>query len=286
VVDSAEELGSLLHGTILGDRPVRVFRLSESDECFFGVDIAEAELMSAWKVCRSLLDNTERWPLAAGSIPRARRPGVRPRPGSMPVERGREAIDAIYAARAQNWPLEPLSERLEYTLNSTRALYGDAPSADEVLSELAANSSDETLDRWLLAWEEQRRPQPDARRYWHLDWFFDDGTPLMFLPARSGAETLAYLDFWGEQVTPGVTGERLATILEYWEGSYGAELVANWGTMLQFTVARPPATLDQAWELACDQVLIAPDTPGRPGTIREHARALVNRPTWFLHSRP
>jgi hypothetical protein len=73
----------------------------------------------------------------------------------------------------------------------------------------------------------------------------------------------------------------------YWEKRYGAELVANLGTMLEFTVARPPQTMAEAWELAVEQDLVAPHTIGGPCLpLRAHARALLQRPTWLLHSRP
>lgn len=79
----------------------------------------------------------------------------------------------------------------------------------------------------------------------------------------------------------------MITVLEYWRRAYGAELVANFGTMLEFVVARPPETLDAAWELAVQQDLIARSTlAGRGVTIRDHARTLISRPTWFLHNRP
>ena len=62
---------------------------------------------------------------------------------------------------------------------------------------------------------------------------------------------------------------------------------ANWGTMLQFVVARPPRTLEQAWTLALQQHLVARDTLTGPGVpFRDHARTLIARPTWFLHCRP
>lgn len=57
--------------------------------------------------------------------------------------------------------------------------------------------------------------------------------------------------------------------------------------MLQFAVARPPATLEQAWPLAAEHDLIAPCTNQLPGQlVRDAARFLWQRPTWFLHERP
>jgi hypothetical protein len=110
----------------------------------------------------------------------------------------------------------------------------------------------------------------------------------MFYPTPSGPCSIAYAPFYGEQGgMPGLTSQRLITILEFWRRRYGAELVANWGTMLQFVVARPPTTLEDAWNLALQQDLVAQDTLTGPGiSLRDHARTLIERPTWFLHCRP
>jgi hypothetical protein len=64
-----------------------------------------------------------------------------------------------------------------------------------------------------------------------------------------------------------------------------AEVVANWGTMLQLLVSRPPRTSEEAWPLAIQHDLIAQDTLSGQ-TIRDHARNLIDRPSWFLHARP
>jgi Domain of unknown function (DUF4253) len=57
--------------------------------------------------------------------------------------------------------------------------------------------------------------------------------------------------------------------------------------MLQLQVSAPPKTLDEAFEVAVEQSLAAPCTLALPGvSIRDHARALMGRPEWFIHERP
>lgn len=57
--------------------------------------------------------------------------------------------------------------------------------------------------------------------------------------------------------------------------------------MLQFVVARRPATAEEALELAWQQYLVAPCTMLLPGvSVRDHARALLHIDRWFLHERP
>ena len=57
--------------------------------------------------------------------------------------------------------------------------------------------------------------------------------------------------------------------------------------MLQLVVKRKPATLEEAFQLAWEQVAIAPCTNLLPGvSLRDHAKALFHLDRWFLHERP
>lgn len=70
-------------------------------------------------------------------------------------------------------------------------------------------------------------------------------------------------------------------------GLFGAEPAANWGTMQQLVVRRPPADLASAWEVARAQALLWGNKVYGPGvTVRQLARDLVGRERWFLHCRP
>ena len=67
----------------------------------------------------------------------------------------------------------------------------------------------------------------------------------------------------------------MIAILERWETRYGAELVANHGTMLQWIVANPPRTLEECWELTVEHELVAPDTFILPAvSMRERCSAV------------
>jgi hypothetical protein len=177
-----------------------------------------------------------------------------------------------------------------------------APMREEVLAALRdpdreryrwsasdGSPSENDLEYWLLAREERVTPAPAPENGDYDDWFIPTGreSHLLFLPTPQGPESLAYLDFYAiEHGVMGVTAERLIAVLSLWEERYGAELVANWGTMLQFVVSRPPATLDEAWELAVDIDLIAPSGNAATVHVRDTARFLWRRHTWFAHCRP
>ncbi len=141
----------------------------------------------------------------------------------------------------------------------------------------------------MFNWEEQRVPSQAPELADLDDWFApgQDECHLLFLPTSNGAEALAYLEFYAEDSVAGASTERLIAVLDSWNTRFGAELVAHWGTMLQFIAERPPESLPIAFELAAEQDLIAPCTNALPGqTVRDFARVLWRRPTWFLHERP
>jgi len=299
--DEARALERLLAGSALAGRPVSCFALPRSGEHVLAVKTDPAALTAEWSVARGLLDQTGRWPVASTSWstrgtelrdwsfwmdPRGEKqlpPLARQAAASLS---GVEALAAIGAARR---PDEPLDEMLEFHLDATRRRCGDAPDPAAVRAALAPDATEADLDGWLLAWEETRTPTAGPEHADVDDWYYPepeyDETYLLFLPTRVGPDALAYIEFNAEDGVAGATTERLIAVLSSWHERYGAQLVAHWGTMLQFAVSRPPQSLDDAWELAGEHELIAPGTD--PTTVRRDcARWLWQRPTWFLHERP
>lgn len=173
---------------------------------------------------------------------------------------------------------------MELELEYTRRRLGIAPAEDEVLS-LGLRPDHVALERWLLDWEETRRPTVAPAQGGHLKWFEPDNCALLLLPTAASEEVPAYISFYGAEGEGG--HERLIALLRSWRERFGAEIVACWGTMLELNVTAPPRQLNQAFDLAVEHWIAAPPTLGLPGvSIRDHARALVDRTEWFLHNRP
>lgn len=299
MINDAWELARVLAQTPLGEREVTTHEVRDTGELLFAVDITEAELVPAWSAARGVVAETGRWPAVCTTLVDA--PSIDISTIDFCCEGSEDAGSAeelgavvdqalreIQDAQRQVWKPSPLETRLSYQLLQTTRRCGVAPDPEEVLNHVPNDVSDPELERWLLEWEEEREPTVEPQDLGHLDWFFDPaGAQLMFFPTASGPCSLAYAGFWAEEAVLGMTPRLMITILEYWRRRYRAELVANWLTMLEFVVTQPPRTLDAAWELAVQQDLIAGSTLSGPGvTIRDHARALINRPTWFLHNRP
>jgi hypothetical protein len=81
--------------------------------------------------------------------------------------------------------------------------------------------------------------------------------------------------------------EALVRVMRDWWERFGAELVASWGTELQFNVDRPPSDVETAYGLEREQVAVAAYTVAGPCvSVRQHARALLHRHDWYLHEKP
>ena len=294
----AERVAEALEGELAGRR-VDVLRVPGSGELVPLVAIEPQEVRDAWWAARPLVERVGRRPVAVAAwgdtldgeailSRKAYGPGL-PAPGTV-AERARsvtfeQAMERFRANGGIDYDDEWWAEEVDAALEEARERVGDdLPSRDELL---ALERDPAILQARLLEWEEARAPtvRPEPGEY--LGWFEPTNQPvaIAFLPATAPEEVAAYLDFWGADFAGG--HEALIAVLRAWHARHGAEVVASWGTMLQLAVARPPTDLDEAFALAVEQDRVAFDTlMGRGVSLREHARALLGRREWFLHSRP
>ncbi|WP_144022872.1 DUF4253 domain-containing protein [Asanoa hainanensis] len=122
--------------------------------------------------------------------------------------------------------------------------------------------------------------EPADLRLW-LPGFLSEAQ-VVLLPTSTQWLAPAWLNYFGAtEKHPGREG--LAAAIRQWERQWGAELVASWGTMLQFVVARQPALGEQAWQLAL-QLLAVGGSLQAPSW--ELALAVTRSDAWFLHDRP
>ncbi|MDX6687493.1 MAG: hypothetical protein QOF86_3621 [Baekduia sp.] len=286
------EVIAALTGTLLEGRDVNEVVLPDPDEVTFEIEIELAELRPVWQLARGLVDRLGRWPLAVGRFGhsvydrfeyRGQDSGpaaIRRRASLLTITDVLDVDTKNYAeSRARDW-----SALLERHLTKTRQRVGEAPSVEDVAR--AVHAGDEiALERLLLGYEDERRPLSEIEFDGYMAWGKPrEGCKLTFLPTWRTEETLAYVSWFGSgQTSP----EHALCGLRSWNTRFGAELVASWGTMLDFVVRRPPEDLDAAFALATEHAAIAPATMGLAGlTIRDHARALMHRREWQLHERP
>ncbi len=297
MIQHPDEAAAAFAGTELADGPWRSVPLPDTDGAVVLVaPVEDGTTRRTWAAARELVDVPGRWPVLGGGFylfddlllrsgfGSGAEPGVDTSVAA--VLAGSRDFDAVTALEAwRDSYLGPGYEYLPFELERTERRMGTAPTEDEVRAALGPSPTHVELDRWLLEWEEERGGGEVAAGG-HLEPLEPDrGVELLLLPVDEPAAVLAHLLFFGAW-GPG-RSDRLIAIVRSWRERYGAELSGHYGTVLQFAVARPPQSLDEAWLLAREQVRVAPCTTAPPGvTLRDHARALVDRDTWFLHERP
>ena len=208
--------------------------------------------------------------------------------GEQQPPRVEQRFSQIRTELAKANPWLPEGELVDgFQCRETGRRFGRGPTA----AELEGIESSRQLDEFLFDWERHNfgdeavlaagQPNP-------IEWFPLESRDmvLLVLPAVYGAETIPQLGFWAvdgrsECMAP------LSNDLRRWQDDFGAELVANFGTMLQFIVSRPPPELDEAYQLAKEHDAVADATLPLPGMMRRHYAAdLIGTTRWFLHSRP
>jgi hypothetical protein len=301
-MQSIEELRAALRGTALELREMVAMPILDTGEVAFAVQISAAEVESMWRVARSAMPLTGRWPVATifAGLGRTWRENAMAdghfsrfyyleAPGAIDVSprallRAADAIDveALIAELGKNAKTyDSLDEALECEIDATESACGMRPSEQEI-SEASLEgrplSTPREVDRWLMNWESQR-DVPTDRAVGRQSWFEDEPMALLFLPVTEPWDALAYMNWFGTS-DPGA--EYYIALGRSWYARYGAELVSHYGTMLQCLVTRPPTTLEEAYQLACEHELAAPTGFG----LRHYAFGLVGHDRWFLHNRP
>jgi Domain of unknown function (DUF4253) len=173
----------------------------------------------------------------------------------------------------------------DYVAESAARIGRHPPLSREELQQIRPDLS--RLDRTLFEWEERERPTSVAEggEYLDAEVSWSDSCGLILMPTGYSWEVPAYTDFFGASRVLG--HEALIRVLADWSERVGAELLGSWGTLLELCVTRPPTDVDTAYELAVQHHAVAPYTLHGPGvSIRQHARALLNRRHWLLHERP
>ncbi len=310
MINTLQELKDLLANTFLADRQMAEIPILDTSEKAFAVQISSSEVETAWKVARDLLPQTERWPIVSifwldnlsssweeqlldqdyfsrNEFHLAPNPSDVSPAGLISAS---EQVDPAQMLR-ELWTKRDgytpdLEEVLTFELEETSRCYGNAPTIEDIQNATINGERIKTrsqLERWLFDWETQQ-PGDGKPELARQEWFTQDPSVLLFLPTSNSWETLAYINWFGTQ---DYGSEYYIALGRKWAERYGAELVAHYGTMLEYFVSNPPTTLEDAWELANEQDLVAPCTLLLPGiSVRHHARGLLNDDRWFLHERP
>ena len=308
MMKSSAEIINLLQGTFLEGKEVRQLPIDESSEIAFCLEISEEQGIEAWQLFRSIVAQTGCYPILTDygnytdyfsrfyyleEQQEGKLQSVVPE--SIVETFTTDDLIASFLEKQENCgEVEHLLEwKLERDLKDLRTNFGYSPEESEIraLIEDGTIQSWKELEHYLFNWELcnlqglERLSKPDLS---YLRWYPPEGPfILLLLPIQNGWEALAYL-YWFAASCGGDCGTRVAMqLLKKWHEQYEAELVGHFGTMLNFTVAKPPNTPESSFELAWEQTAIAECTITLSGvSLRDHTRSLLVADRWFLHQRP
>lgn len=301
MLNTREAIANLLQDSFLKTHDIRKLEIDESDQFAFAIQIDRSRALEAWQLMRSRLEQTHRYPVLTegwGSDDFFSRfyYGEEVSDGKLPSTSPESIIaDAAvvdleaFLAGCKAASRQYLEDSIDYSLAGTREQFSACPDRSQIraLIDNGTIHSEFDFEKWLLNWEvqnygaDQARTAPDTS---YLEWFEPDQPTLLLLPIDNGWDALAYLHWYGACSAGTPVAIRF---LKKWYQQYQAELVCHYGTMLQFQVGNRPTCLEEAFELAWEQVALAECTTILPGiSLRNHARSLLAVDRWFLHERP
>lgn len=313
MIESLDALRATLTGTSLQDCPMAVVPSPDPNDArvALAIDLQGQNRREAWQLLRERVALTGRWPVLSHMLSVCEQEGFA----------AKVAYDDLFNrfffeeepadGRAGDFPLdiEATARRLRtkdldmrfshpeatsldlaevsYEVERTLARFGVAPDAARVYEALASEAclSERALQWWLLQWELQHAPDPLSEHPYdlqHLEPSEDEfAHPIaLLMPSQKGDEVLAWLHFG---IALHVNSTWIMAHLRQWREQYGAELYANYGMVIEFQVSRPPATVEEAFEVAWRQYVLANCTITDPRvSVRDHARALMRAKQWQL----
>ena len=292
---NVSDVGRALDGLGIEATGLRRVPVEGAPEVALAFDVEAASWFAAWQELRSAVGELASWPLATCTWGEPLEEITR---REMQGPDGLEVTPAAIIARVPDVDVDDLLAG-ERERQREQWLPGEADFAwvladaaiedvdiDRLHRELGAAPDLLDVERWLLDLELSRSIRHDpGHNDWYMDWFVPDSVVMLLLPTTIPWEAGAFVGGyeWGYPHT-----DLRPALLRRWHARHGAELAANWGTMLQLVVRHPPATIEEAWEVAYETSLMWPDTAGGANGVatRRHARDLIDRHEWFLHYRP
>lgn len=273
---SGDDVSRMFRGTVLEGLPVR----QGDGDVLLVTGVPPGRVLDSWRAARQALPFTGRWPVAVAPEWSMGFPTI----SSDELMEFEAKVLAMDDSRVfARWANEVPSSQRDWH-QYLEARFSGAELRVAMAAELPDPVLDDDVDRWIherLTGSEPLLMSAEQERM-HIgrqDWFQPELVDLALLPTISPWMAGAWLDYFGA----GSDMVPLVAALQRWNIRWGAELVASWGTMLQFTVGRRPRQGEEAWELAGELLAWG-------GSLQmsqwELAFALARIDTWFLHDRP
>ncbi|SDZ63634.1 protein of unknown function [Asanoa ishikariensis] len=284
-LDDPDEIAAVFRGTVLDGLSIE----EGLGDTWVVTGVDKSQLLPAWRAARAATAQTGRWPVLAMV-------------DGQWLDPEREQIEALeHAARTVDpWAVHQWSGADAHSLIEPDQLHLWLPdflgqdATQQARQDLRPPTTPVAVQRWT--WERLLADPTALEQAWpHTApyvgtrcWFTPlEGADVVLLPTPVQWLAPAWFDYWGA-ISLGNRGgdpgrDGLAAAIRQWEQQWGAELVASWGTMLQFVVSRQPALGEQAWQLALQHLAVGGslETPAW-----KLALALTRSDAWLLHDRP
>lgn len=278
---------------------------SPHDRISFALTTEQIDPFEAWKIARSKLDVTGRWPVIVGPFEDGPDHGDETT-GAAILERARvlderDVFETSDNRSTEDWYQAVDDGWIEMDLQLTDQYVGAAPSLTDVREALGHSVNQVELDAWLFEWERREAAElttADVQaltgydRPWVDNLAHDRGRYVVaLLPIAMGWQVPSLLAFFDY----GVLGarekppENLVVALRSWHSRYGLEIWGHgYGIEMYATSARPPSSPSEALALAREIESVFGDGrwAGSTYTHRLHARELLASNQWFLMTKP
>jgi hypothetical protein len=219
-------------------------------ERIYSLAVDGSEAIPLWERLRSLVDQTQAWPVLLGDDETVER--ILEDMGDNQSQTTAQIIEEGLTIEASEWlkyDFEPLSDDPE-----------DAIPREEWPSEIEARS------QYVIP--------------------FDSGKPFLQIHVALVPTTYSWivpsiLRFGGWNSCP--TPQEHVSILKYWYELYGAEVVGMTADTVEMRISRPPATREAALQLAWEQYTYCLDIVAQGmGTIDALAANLLHGSVWYF----
>jgi hypothetical protein len=282
MMDDPEEIAAVFRGTELDRLPIE----EGLGDTLVVSGIETSRLLPAWRAARAATDETGRWPVLTTVDEQwldADDDQIEA------IEHAAGAVDPWTVYRWWGYDTRIVPEQAHlWRPDFLGPDTAEPPGRDQSLADVERRTWERLLADPAALQQAHRR----AERYVGTrPWFTPvAGAQLVLLPTSAQWLAPAWLDYYGAtEKAAGPSGlddlgrQGLAAAMRQWGEQWGAELVASWGTMLQFVTDRRPDLGEPAWQLALQHLAVGGSLPTPPWEL---AFALTRIDAWFLHHRP
>lgn len=311
MISTATDLIKSLSGTILEGTKILSLPIPQSHDVAFAISIPKDQWYDYWQAAHRLIEKTGRWPITHTTF------GERDLQNADPFSRFYFEEAPQFNGHAESTSpssilkrsniiseknilmtfLKEYKEKVAEEEISIHSYINDfhdelinragVPPKEEILKaqQLYSFNNQIEIEQWLDRWEQSQHYQNNPEIYpWYTP---EEDHFLIFLPILNGFDSLAYIHWYGSSY---MGSEYFIALFKLWSKKWGVKLISNHGTILNCLVDRPPKTIDEAWPIAIEHMIMSNCSTGyihaQSNSLRDYAHMLINNTHWVFEERP